>query len=126
MSPCIHVAFKFFLTAIHPDTSCHKKCFILGGHHTFQHKSFNGGTEGTYSGSGRSLSGYTFSTLYPDLIVYLPLIEKCQPFRSSDCKRLRGKLSMIFASYGSTRVRITCEFQVLDSALIRESTVKSG
>ena len=46
VSPCIPLGLKLFLTAVHPDTSCHKKCFILGGHRTFQQKAFGGETEG--------------------------------------------------------------------------------
>ena len=37
---CIPLAFRLFLTAIHPDTSCHKKCLIFGGHLTFEHNTF--------------------------------------------------------------------------------------
>lgn len=36
VSPCNPLALKLFLTAIYFDTSCTKKCFILGGQRTFQ------------------------------------------------------------------------------------------
>ena len=36
VSSCIPLALKFILTTKHPDTSCHKKWFILGGQRTFQ------------------------------------------------------------------------------------------
>ena len=61
ISSCIPLVLNFFLTAIHPHINCHKKSFILGGHRTFQQIAFNGETEGQYSGSLLSLSGYTRS-----------------------------------------------------------------
>ena len=46
ISPCIPRDLKFFFTAIHPDTSCHKKCLIFGGHRTFQQWAFKRSTVG--------------------------------------------------------------------------------
>ena len=36
VSPCIPLAFRFFMTAIQPESNCHKKCFIFRGHLSFQ------------------------------------------------------------------------------------------
>ena len=57
MSPCSPHACKFFLTAIHPDTNCHKKCLIFGEHFTFQEKAFKASTVGPNTSGGFFLSG---------------------------------------------------------------------
>ena len=62
VSPWIPRERKFFFTALHPVTSCHRKCFIFGGHRTFQQCAFKGKTEGPYSGNVCPLSRYTRST----------------------------------------------------------------
>ena len=125
VSPCSPFALKCFLTAIHPDTSWNKKCFILGGYCTFQQKAFSGETERPYSGSILSLSGYNHSTWYSDLTMYLPLLVKCQPSWSAVWIRLNSIHSIIFTYWGSTRVRMTYNFHVLSVTLMRESTCKA-
>ena len=56
MSPCIPLASKFFFTVMHPDTICHKKCFIFGGHRTFQQNAFKISTVGPKLSCDFSLS----------------------------------------------------------------------
>ena len=60
MSPCIPRAFRFFLTTMHPETIRHKKCFIFGGHRTFQQNSFSISTFGPKNFSGFPYSGRPF------------------------------------------------------------------
>ena len=96
------------------------------GHRTFQEKAFRGKTERPYLCSILSMSGYTRSTWYPDLIVYLSLFVKCHPSRSAVWIWLNGILSIIFTCWGSMRVRMTRKFHVLDVALMRESTLRYG
>ena len=55
-SPCIPLGRRFFLTAIHPDTNYHKKCFIFGGHHIFQKNAFNTSNVGPNNRCGFYLS----------------------------------------------------------------------
>ena len=124
-TPCIPLACNFFFTAIYPDTNCHKKCFILGGHLTFQQKSFSGENEGRYSSNILSPSRYTRYTWYPDLTVYLPLLVKFHPSRSAIWLWLNGKILIVFTSWGSINIWIACRFQVLEFALMRESNVRS-
>ena len=55
ISPCIPLACRFFLTAIHVVTNCHRKCFIFGGHRIFQQNAFNISTVGPNINGGLSL-----------------------------------------------------------------------
>ena len=62
VSPWIPRDRRFLFTAMQPVINCQRKWFNLGGHRTFQQCAFNNETDGPYSGSVLTLSGYTRST----------------------------------------------------------------